>query len=158
MSSNNSGTDRLRFIIFSHAGTFGADGVAKLQPFGEYLAEADLTLSTMDSAALSGLASLKSLRSLNVSQTAADDAFVASISELPSLEILNLFGTKVTPASTDSLAKMKSLRTVYVAGSGIDAAGALALEQKLAAVNGRPVRVVGAPVTISTAPQQPQAK
>jgi hypothetical protein len=158
MSSNNSGTDRLRFIIFSHAGTFGADGVAKLQPFGEYLAEADLTLSTMDSAALSGLASLKSLRSLNVSQMAADDAFVASISELPSLEILNLFGTKVTPASGDSLAKMKSLRTVYVAGSGIDAAGALALVQKLAAVNGRSVRVVGAPVTISTAPQQPQAK
>ena len=154
----NAGTDRLRFIVFSQAGTFGADGVAKLQPLGEYLAEADLTLSTMDSAALSGLAGLKSLRSLNVSQTGADDAFVASISELPSLEILNLFGTKVTPASADSLAKMKSLRTVYVAGSGIDAAGALALEQKLTAANGRPVRVVGAPVTISAAPQQPQAK
>jgi uncharacterized membrane protein/mono/diheme cytochrome c family protein len=154
----NAGTDRLRFIIFSHAGTFGADGVAKLQEFGEYLAEADLTLSTMDSAALSGIAGLKSLQRLNASQTGADDAFVASISELPSLEILNLFGTKVTPASADSLAKMKSLRTVYVAGTGIDAAGALALEQKLAAANGRPVRVVGAPVTISTAPQQPQAK
>ena len=154
----NAGTDRLRFIIFSHAGTFGADGVAKLQQFGEYLAEADLTLSTMDSAALSGIAGLKSLRSLNASQTAADDAFVASISELPSLEILNLFGTKVTPASADSLAKMKSLRTVYVAATGIDAAGALALEQKLAAAIGRPVRVVGTPVTISTASQQPQAK
>lgn len=148
----NAGTDELRFIVYSHTGAFGADGVAKLQPFDGYLAEADLTLSTMDSAALSGLAGLKSLRSLNVSQTAADDAFVASLSDLPCLEILNLFGTKVTPASADSLAKTKSLRTVYVAGTGFDAAGALALEQKLTAANGRPVRVVGAPVTISAAP------
>lgn len=154
----NAGTDRLRFIIFSHAGTFGADGVAKLQQFRGYLAEADLTLSAMDAAALSGLAGLESLRSLNVSQTAADDAFLASIAGLPSLEILNLFGTKVTPASADSLAKMKSLRTVYVAGTGIDAAGAVALERKLTAANGRPVRVVGAPATAPAVPQQPQAK
>jgi hypothetical protein len=153
-----SGTDRLRFMVYSHAGTFGAEGLAKLQPFGESLAEADLTLATMDSAALSGLAGLKALRSLNVSQTAADDAFVASISGLPSLEVLNLFGTKVTPACADSLAKMKSLRTVYVAGTGIDAAGAVALEQKLTTAIGHPVRVIGAPVTISSAPQQTQAK
>ncbi len=154
----NAGTDRLRFMVYSYAGTFGAEGVKKLQPFGENLTEADLTLSTMDSSALSGLAGLKALRSLNVSQTMADDAFVASISGLPSLEILNLFGTKVTPASADSLAKMKSLRTVYVAGTGIDAVGALALEKQLTAANGRQVRVVGAPVTISAASQQPQAK
>ena len=156
----NAGTDSLRFTVCSYAGTFGADGVKKLASFGENLVDADLTLSTMDSAALSGLAGVKSLRHLNVSQTAADDAFVASISELPSLETLNLFGTKITPASADSLAKMKSLRTVYVAGTGIDAAGALALEERLTTANGRPVRVVGAPVTISSAPapQQPQAK
>ena len=153
-----SGTDRLRFMVYSHAGTFGAEGLAKLQPFGESLAEADLTLATMDSAALSGFAGLKALRSLNVSQTAADDAFVASISGLPSLEVLNLFGTKVTPACADSLAKMKSLRTVYIAGTGIDAAGAVALEQKLTTAIGHPVRVIGAPVTISSAPQQTQAK
>jgi hypothetical protein len=93
-----------------------------------------------------------------VSQTAADDPFVDSISGLPSLEVLNLFGTKVTPACADSLAKMKSLRTVYVAGTGIDAAGAVTLEQKLTAAIGHPVRVIGAPVTISSAPQQTQAK
>ena len=154
----NAGTDALRFLVCSHTGTFGADGVAKLQSFAEYLVEADLTLSTMDAAAMSGLAGLKSLRSLNVSQTAANDAFVASISGLPALEILNLFGTKVTPACGDSLAKMKSLRTVYVAGTGIDAAGAKALEERLTVAHGRPVRIVGTPVTISAAPQQPQAK
>lgn len=154
----NDGTDRLRFIVYSLAGNFGGEGVAKLKPFSEYLAEADLTLSTMDSAALSGLAGLKALRSLNVSQTAADDAFVASVAKSPSLEILNLFGTKVTPTCGDSLAKMKSLHTVYVAGTGIDAAGAKALEKHLTAASGRPVRVVGSPVTISAAPPQTQAK
>jgi len=154
----NAGTDALRFLVCSHTGTFGADGIAKLQPFAEYLVEADLTLSTMDAAAMSGLSGLQSLRSLNVSQTAADDALVASISESPSLEILNLFGTKVTPACGDALAKMKSLRTVYVAGTGIDAAGAKALEDRLTAVHGRPVRIVGSAVTASAAPQHPQAK
>ena len=154
----NAGTDALRFLVCSHTGTFGADGIAKLQPFAEYLVEADLTLSTMDAAAMSGLSSLKSLRSLNVSQTAADDALVASISESPSLEILNLFGTKVTPACGDALAKMKSLRTVYVAGTGIDAAGAKALEDRLTAAHGRPVRIVGSAFTASASPQHPQAK
>lgn len=151
-------TDELRFVVFSHAGTFGADGVAKLQSLGEHLVEVDLTLSTMDSKALSTLAGLKSLRRLNVSQTAADDAFVESIASLPSLEVLNLFGTKVTAASGESLAKMKSLREVYIAGTGIDDAGALSLKERLTAANGRPVRVVGPPVANSPAPTQPQAK
>lgn len=151
----NAGTDRLRFVVCSHAAAFGAQGVAQLVRFGEYLEEADLTLSTMDSEALSGLAGLQALRSLNVSQTAADDAFVASISGLPSLQVLNLFGTKVTPACGESLDKMESLHTVYVAGTGIDAAGALELEKRLTAARGRPVRVVGSPLALSAAPQQP---
>ena len=60
--------------------------------------------------------------------------------------------------NADALAKMKSLRTVYVAGTGIDAAGAKALEDRLTAAHGRPVRIVGSAFTASAAPQHPQAK
>ena len=139
----SAGTDSLRFILHSHATSFGLDGMSALNELGGNLVEADLTLSVMDAPTLSRVSEWSGLRRLNVSQTAADDSFVESIAQLPALESLNLFGTKVTTACSDSLAKMKSLQVVYVSGTAFDEATAATLQERLSQGRETPVQVIG---------------
>jgi uncharacterized membrane protein len=158
------GTDALRFILHSHAASFGAEGMTSLKKLSGHLVEADFTLSGMDPPTLRGIWEWTALKHLNVSQTNADDAFVEAISVLPALESLSLYGTKVTPACAESLAKIKSLRVVYVSGTAFDEPAAAALQKRLTEGRESPVRVVGpsplpqivAPTPKPTPPPQPK--
>ncbi|MBK9145454.1 MAG: protein kinase [Candidatus Melainabacteria bacterium] len=93
------------------------------------LSVADLVLArtAIDGGALSYIASLKPLLSLNVADTAVTDASLESLSNCTSLGELNLANTKISDAGLHFLSALPSLRFLSLSNTRVTDAGMTSL-------------------------------
>jgi len=89
----------------------------------ERLRTLNLSGTKITDEALPWLGRLKSMESLDLSQTAVTDAGLRSLVELPRLQILSLAGTQISDPGLDSLGRLKGLRILDLRGTRVTGAG-----------------------------------
>ena len=98
------------------------------------IVELDLAGVQFQPADLAGIASLKSLKKLNLSRGNATDAVLAHVKGLDQLESLNLFHTEITDAGLQQLNGLKNLKRIYVFETKVTDSGVDALAKALPAL------------------------
>ncbi len=89
----------------------------------------DLTDTKITDAGLKELKELKSLQSLDLTDTKITDAGLKELKELKSLQELDLSGTKVTDAGLKELKELKSLQRLNLFGTSVTDAGLKELKE-----------------------------
>jgi Leucine-rich repeat (LRR) protein len=91
----------------------------------------DLSQTKVTGAGLENLKELKNLKTLDLSGTSVTDAGLDNLKELKGLKDLNLSNTKVTDAGLDSLKELKGLTFLYLKGTKVTDVGLASLRAAL---------------------------
>ena len=88
--------------------------LAKLEPLGAYIVEAELARTKVTDAGLASIARWENLRSLDLTRTAVTSHGVAAFVSLTKLERLNLTATAVDDAGLQALREIPGLQRLWV--------------------------------------------
>jgi len=99
------------------------------QPGAPVVVGVDFHFTEVTDAGLKELKKLKSLQSLDLTDTKITDAGLKELKELKSLQELDLSGTKVTDAGLKELKELKSLQRLNLFGTSVTDAGLKELKE-----------------------------
>ncbi len=106
------------------------DALTRLAPLGEVVS-LNLRGTRITDAGLVHLKNLTGLRRLHLERTLVNDEGIAHLSGLVKLEYLNLYGTKVTDKALTHLTGLKNLRQLYLWQTKVTAGGVDELRKAL---------------------------
>ncbi|WP_018968676.1 c-type cytochrome domain-containing protein [Rubritalea marina] len=124
------GTD-LSFTAVSFRSKITDEILDELQPVASHVVDLDLSATQVGDGAVAKLKGFSKLRSLKLNETEVTPEMLPELTSLSALENINLHSTNLNGANLEPLAALPKLRRVFLWNSGVDAAAAQALQEKL---------------------------